>query len=83
MQGFPVQTSGRIVILGSTVRILDHMPGKDRTPSAVRKAVSLKSSAGRTRARGLEAGLDRGFESDDFRIQFSAKYDFKLSLGGK
>jgi hypothetical protein len=24
-----------------------------------------------------------GFTSDDFRIQFSAKYNFRLSLGGK
>jgi hypothetical protein len=24
-----------------------------------------------------------GFTSDDFRVQFSAKYNFKLSLGGK
>jgi len=32
---------------------------------------------------GKRENFSDGFSSDDFRIQFSAKYNFKLSLGGK
>jgi hypothetical protein len=32
---------------------------------------------------GKRENFQDGFTSDDFRIQFSAKYNFKLSLGGK
>jgi hypothetical protein len=32
---------------------------------------------------GKRENFRDGFTSDDFRIQFSAKYNFKLSLGGK
>jgi DcaP outer membrane protein len=32
---------------------------------------------------GRRENFRDGFSSDDFRIQFSAKYNFKLSLGGK
>jgi outer membrane DcaP-like protein len=32
---------------------------------------------------GKRENFSDGFTSDDFRIQFSAKYNFKLSLGGK
>jgi hypothetical protein len=32
---------------------------------------------------GKRENFRDGFDSDDFRIQFSAKYNFKLSLGGK
>ena len=32
---------------------------------------------------GKRENFRDGFSSDDFRIQFSAKYNFKLSLGGK
>jgi outer membrane DcaP-like protein len=32
---------------------------------------------------GKRENFADGFTSDDFRIQFSAKYNFKLSLGGK
>ncbi|HUL78588.1 MAG TPA: DcaP family trimeric outer membrane transporter [Vicinamibacteria bacterium] len=32
---------------------------------------------------GKRENYTDGFTSDDFRIQFSAKYNFKLSLGGK
>jgi hypothetical protein len=31
---------------------------------------------------GKRNNLDDGLSSDDFRIQVSAKYNFKLSLGG-
>ena len=31
---------------------------------------------------GKRDNFNDGFSSDDFRIQFSAKYNFKLSLGG-
>jgi hypothetical protein len=32
---------------------------------------------------GKRENFRDGFTSDDFRIQFSAKYNFKGSLGGK
>ena len=32
---------------------------------------------------GKRENFRDGFTSDDFRIQFSAKYNFSLSLGGK
>jgi hypothetical protein len=32
---------------------------------------------------GKRENFRDGFSSDDFRIQFSAKYNFSLSLGGK
>jgi hypothetical protein len=32
---------------------------------------------------GKRENFTDGFTSDDFRIQFSVKYNFKLSLGGK
>jgi hypothetical protein len=32
---------------------------------------------------GKRENFSDGFSADDFRIQFSAKYNFKLSLGGK
>jgi hypothetical protein len=32
---------------------------------------------------GKRENFSDGFTSDDFRVQFSAKYNFKLSLGGK
>ena len=32
---------------------------------------------------GKRENFRDGFTSDDFRIQFSAKYNFKLSFGGK
>lgn len=32
---------------------------------------------------GKRENFSDGYSSDDFRIQFSAKYNFKLSLGGK
>jgi hypothetical protein len=32
---------------------------------------------------GKRENFSDGFTSDDFRIQFSAKYNFNLSLGGK
>jgi hypothetical protein len=32
---------------------------------------------------GKRENFKDGFTSDDFRVQFSAKYNFKLSLGGK
>jgi hypothetical protein len=32
---------------------------------------------------GRRENFRDGFRSDDVRIQFSAKYNFKLSLGGK
>ena len=32
---------------------------------------------------GKRENFRDGFTSDDVRIQFSAKYNFKLSLGGK